>query len=176
MEFLVGERPGIGVDDLLQWRPPVNHTAVASDRTFANSTVSAILRIVGVQHLHVLETARQPEPDDLRLHIHPHLASRVEIPVSRRHDDELAVDAAAELDELVYERRRQAHGRAAGDEERAVGGPYSGAAAFAADGHGAAVSVAVRGARAIAEISRTEAASSRLRVMASPIVSALAIR
>ena len=27
---------------MFHWRPPRNHTAVASDRTFANSTVSAI--------------------------------------------------------------------------------------------------------------------------------------
>ena len=94
------------------------------------------------------------------------VASPVEIPASRRHDDELAVDAAAELDELIDDRRRSPVEPPAMTSVP-LGGPYSGAAGFAADGPCEAVSVAARGAKAIAEISRTQGASSRRRVMAS---------
>ena len=73
VEFPVGERPGIGVDDMKGRRPPANQTAVASDRTCANSTVLAIAGSSPCQHLHVLEAARAPKVGDLRLHIHPGL-------------------------------------------------------------------------------------------------------
>ena len=88
---------------MFHWRPPLNQTASAVRRTLGELFGIGDLRIVRVQHAHVLEAEPHPRRDDPRLVVGDELALRVPVPAGGRDDDEVLLRPARELDELLVD-------------------------------------------------------------------------
>ena len=117
---------------MFHWRPPLNQTASASLQRLHERLGVGDLRIVRVQHPHVLQPALHPRLDDALLVVGADAAVVVPVAAGRRHDDELLVGAAGELDELLDD-AGAVRRAAADDHERAfrravVGGLLKGPA------------------------------------------------
>jgi hypothetical protein len=111
--------PRIGIDDV-PLTAPVEPDGVRFAQVLDELGRVRDFRIVGVEHLHVLQSALQPPGDSVLLLVLPRSAIVSPVAASRRHDDEFRVGPAGELDEFLHD-AGAVHASAADDHERAFG-------------------------------------------------------
>jgi hypothetical protein len=138
---------------MFHWRPPSNQTAsVGLAQRLDDRLGVGHLRVGRVEHLHVLQPAREPRADHPLLLAHAHRAVGVSVAAGRRDDHGLRVRASRQFDERLDVPVPSV------DPPPTMtsvpfGGPYSG---------GPSASTAPRGA--VANISRRPAARRRSRL------------